>query len=180
MNIVIIILIVIAAIIGVLLIVAIFTKADYSVEREIVINKPANQVFDYIKCLCNMDYYNKWVMQDPMARKDYKGEDGTEGFIYAWDSDNKGGKGEQQIMKIEDAKKIDIRITFEKPFAAVSDSYLETTPADQRTTLLKWGFDSKMPYPMNAVLIFIDMGEILGKDLDISLGNLKRILEDQA
>ena len=179
MNILFIILAIIAAIVVLLLLAAAFAKSDYAVEREITISKPVTQVFGYVRNLKNMDNYNKWVMVDPMMQKDYRGEDGTEGFAYAWDSDNKGGRGEQVIKKIENGKRIDIQITFIKPFAAVSDSYIITEPATDNGTTVKWGFASKMPYPMNAMLLFMDMGEMLGKDLAISLQNLKQIIEKQ-
>jgi uncharacterized protein YndB with AHSA1/START domain len=179
MNFLFIILAIIAAIVVLLLLAAAFAKSDYAVEREITINKPVAQVFGYVRNLKNMDNYNKWVMVDPMMQKDYRGEDGTEGFAYAWDSDNKGGRGEQVIKKIENGKRIDVQITFIKPFAAVSDSYMITEPTIDNGTTVKWGFASKMPYPMNAMLLFMDMGEMLGKDLAISLQNLKQIIEKQ-
>ncbi len=180
MNILFIILAIIAAIVVLLLLAAAFAKNDYAVEREITINKPVAQVFGYVRHLKNMDNYNKWVMVDPMMQKDYKGEDGTEGFAYAWDSNNKqAGAGEQVIKRIENGKQVDVQITFIRPFAAVADSYMITEPANDNGTTVKWGFSSKMPYPMNAMLLFIDMGEMLGKDLAISLQNLKQIIEKQ-
>lgn len=179
MNILFIILAIIAALVALVLLAAAFTKGDYSVERQITINKPVAQVFGYVRYLKNMDNYNKWVMMDPTARKDYKGEDGTEGFAYAWDSDNKGGQGEQVITKIDNGKQIDVQITFIRPMKAVSESYMITEPTIDNNTVVKWGFASKMPYPANAIMMFMDMGEMLGKDLNISLNNLKEIVEKQ-
>ena len=43
------ILIAIVLLIAMALITALFVKKDYAVEREIVINKPQKEVFDYIK-----------------------------------------------------------------------------------------------------------------------------------
>jgi hypothetical protein len=34
-----------------------------------------------------------------------------------------------------------------------------------------------MPYPMNIMLVFMNMDEILGKDLETGLNNLKGVLE---
>ena len=45
------------------------------------------------------------------------------------------------------------------------------------TTTVKWSFDSRMSYPMNMMLLFINMDKMLGKDMEESLGNLKRVLE---
>ncbi len=86
MNILIKILIGIGALIAVLLIVALFVKKEYTIEREITINKPKTEVFNYVKHLKNQDNYSKWVMQDPGMKKEFRGTDGTVGFVYAWDS----------------------------------------------------------------------------------------------
>ena len=169
---------VIAIIIVILLILALFTKKEYTIERDVIINKPTLQVFNYIKFLKNQDYYNKWVMMDPKAKKEYKGTDGTVGFVSAWDSDNKNvGKGEQEIKKINEGEKMDLEIRFSKPFEGKADAYLLTESISQNQTKIKWGFTSGMKYPMNIMLLFIDIPKMLGNDLQTSLTNLKNVLE---
>lgn len=50
------------------LVVALFVKKEYAVEKEIVIDKPKAEVFEYIKLLKNQDNYNKWATTDPDIR----------------------------------------------------------------------------------------------------------------
>ncbi|MCW2262733.1 MULTISPECIES: hypothetical protein [Sphingobacterium] len=73
--------IVLLLIVAVLLITALFLKKDYAVKREITINKPKQEVFDYIKYLRNQNNFSKWAMMDPLMTKTYQGTDGTVGFI---------------------------------------------------------------------------------------------------
>ena len=95
MSIVITILLAIIGLVVLLLLIGLFTKKDYLIEREVIVNKPKNTVFDYVKHIKNQDFYSKWVMSDPGMKKTYSGTDGTPGFVYAWDSDQKEtGKGE--------------------------------------------------------------------------------------
>jgi hypothetical protein len=55
---------------------------------------------------------------------------------------------------------------------------MKTDPGShQDETIVKWGFSSKMNYPANIMLLFINMDKLLGKDIETSLGNLKTILE---
>jgi uncharacterized membrane protein len=61
MNILITILLTVAGLVGLLLILALFAKKEYAIGREITINKPAREVFNYVKYLRNQDHYNKWV-----------------------------------------------------------------------------------------------------------------------
>ena len=171
---------ILAGIIIVLLVLALIAPKAYTVQRSIIINKPRQQVFDYVKYLRNQDYYSKWVMTDPNKRMTYSGTDGTVGYASAWVSDVKqAGKGEQTIENIIEGERIDIRVVFIKPFAGVANTYIATQTVTDDTTSVKWSFDSKMPFPMNAMLLFINMEKMLGADMEESLGNLKRVVEKQ-
>src|SRR6478752_388083 len=101
------------------LVIALFVKNEYDVERAVTINKPKEEVFNYVKYLKNQDNYSKWVMIDPNMKKDFKGTDGTAGFIYAWDGNSKAGKGEQEIKNIKEGERVDVEVRFIKPFAGV-------------------------------------------------------------
>lgn len=174
------ILIALVIIIAIPLIVALFTNKDYSVEKEVVINKPRQEVFDYIKLLKNQDNYSVWATMDPDMEKSYKGIDGTVGFISAWESKNKEvGKGEQEIMKITDAERVDFQLRFEIPFEATDSAYMTTDSISESQTKVKWGFTGKMDYPMNFMLLFMDMEDMIGKDLENGLSNLKKVLESK-
>lgn len=48
---------------------------------------------------------------------------------------------------------------------------------DSNITIVKWSFEGSMSYPMNLMLLFVDMDAELGKDLKGGLDNLKAILE---
>ncbi|MDB5012077.1 MAG: hypothetical protein JWQ25_279 [Daejeonella sp.] len=178
MNIIVKILLVIVSIIILLLVIALFTKKEYALEREITINKPKREVFEYIKLLKNQANYSKWVMMDPQMKKEYNGTDGTVGFRYAWDSNNKDvGKGEQTIKNITDGEKVDYSIHFIRPFEGQAAAYMTTTALSPNETKVKWGFSSKMAWPMNIMLLFMNFENMLGKDLETGLKNLKNVLE---
>jgi uncharacterized protein YndB with AHSA1/START domain len=162
------------------LVVAIFTKKDYTIEREVVINKPKQQVFDYVKMLKNQNYYSKWNMKDPNAKMEYKGTDGTVGFVSSWDSkDKEVGTGEQEIAKITDGQRIDMNLHFIKPFEGRSTAYMTTEAVGDNQTKVKWGFNGHMPYPMNLMLLCMNMEKMIGDDLSTNLTNLKGVLEKQ-
>ena len=91
MNIVITILLVLAVIIALLLIIALFMKREHYVNREIIINAPRQKVFDYVKLLKNQDEFNKHAMAGPDRKREFKGTDGTVGYIYAWSGDKNAG-----------------------------------------------------------------------------------------
>jgi len=168
----------IVGVIVLLLIVAIFVPKKYSLERQIVINKPAVEVFNYIKYLKNQDEYSKWASMDPNMKKTYTGTDATPGFVSAWESNNKDvGKGEQKILSITDGKQVDYELHFIEPFEGLAKSYIKTEDNGNKTTTVKWGLSSEMPYPMNLVRLCMSIEDMLGKDLETGLTNLKSQLE---
>jgi len=117
---------------------------------------------------------------DPNMKKEYRGTDGIVGFVSAWDSEKPDvGKGEQEIKKITEGERIDFELRFIKPFEATYYAYMTTDSTGTGQTKVKWGFDGKMNYPMNLMLLFMNMDKMLGDDLETGLSNLKTVLEKQ-
>lgn len=168
------------ALIALVLIIALFVKKEFGAEVEVVINKPKQEVFDYVKYLKNQNEYSVWAKMDPGMKKEFRGTDGTEGFVSAWDSDNKDvGKGEQEIKKITGQDRIDYEIRFIKPFESTSNSYMSVEAAGENQTKVKWAFSGSMAYPFNVMRLFMDMEKAISGDLQTGLNNLKGILEQQ-
>jgi hypothetical protein len=168
----------IAAIIAIALITALFVKKEIKAEREVVINKSKQEVFDYIKYVKNQDNFSKWNKMDPGMKKSYTGTDGTVGFSYAWDSKKDDvGKGAQTITGIKEGERLDCDLHFIKPYESSAKSYFTTTAINDSTTKVAWGFDSKMPYPFNLMRLFMDMEKAVGDDFSTGLSNLKTVLE---
>lgn len=170
------ILFVIAGLIVLALVVALFVSKEYSVRREITINKPSQEVFDYVKFIKNQEHYNKWVMMDPAMKKDYKGTDGTVGFVYAWDSKKDDvGKGEEEIKLLEEGKKVNLEVRFIRPFEGLAVTEMTTEAVSSTQTKVSWGMSGQSAYPMNLMNTVMD--GMLGADLEESLQTLKGILE---
>ena len=180
MKIVKIILIVIVVIVAIPLVGALFIKGDYAVERETTVKKSKAVVFDYVKHIKNQNNYSVWNMKDPHSKMEYKGEDGTVGFVSSWDSDSADvGKGEQEITKIADGSRVDMELRFKKPFEQTDYAYMTTDMVDSTQTKVVWGFNGTMKYPFNFMCLFMDMDKMLGPDLQKGLDNMKAIVEKQ-
>ena len=181
MNTLFIILSCLGGLIALVLIVALFTRKDYTIRKSILIRCPQADVFAYIRLMRHQDAYSAWNMRDPHAKKAYRGTDGTKGFVYTWDSANKQvGKGEQEITHITEGRQIDMELRFIKPFPGIARGYLRAEDAGQGQTRVSWGFSSSMNYPMNIMLVLLNLEKGLGNDMQTGLGNLKRILEKNA
>jgi uncharacterized protein YndB with AHSA1/START domain len=175
MNIVIIILLVLAGIIAIPLIIALFLKKEHYVKREIIINAPAQKVFDYLRFLKNQETFNKWAKTDPDRKTQTRGTDGTVGHVYSWSGSKSSGKGEKEIMNIIEGKKIETEIRFEKPMKVTASIIMETESLSDHKTKVNLINSGTLKYPLN---IMIPMAEKnFAKDMDLSLSTLKSILE---
>lgn len=163
-----------------LLVVALFVNKEITVERSIAINKPKEEVFHYVKYLKNQDNFSKWASMDPNMKKQYTGTDGKAGFVSAWSSEQSDvGKGEQKITGITEGERIDYALHFIEPFESKAVAYMTTSAPNPNQTNVTWGINTEMNYPMNLMLLFMDMDQMLGSDLETGLTNLKTVLEKQ-
>jgi hypothetical protein len=178
MNTIITILLVLAGIIAFVLIIALFMKREHYVKREIIINAPLQKVFDFLKLLRNQDKFNKWAKADPDRKWEYKGTDGTVGFVISWNGNKKAGEGEKEIMNIVEGKSIEAQIRFVRPMKTIADVIMETESLSDNQTKVNLINSGTLKYPMN---IFIPLAEKnFPKDMDSSLVTLKKILESES
>lgn len=170
-------LIFIVTVIAIALIAALFIKKDYSIAREITINKPKQEVYDYIKYLKNQDNYSYWASLDSNMQKTYTGTDATVGFISAWKGNKDVGSGEQEIIKIEEGKRVDYALRFKEPMESNVNAYMSTDEAGATATKVKWALYGTSKFPMNLMNPFMD--GMMGKDLEAGLNNLKKLMESK-
>jgi len=167
-------------VIAIPLIVGLFVPSNFKVQQTTIVNKPVDEVFEFISHLKNHKKFTYWSSLDSLMEKEYIGEDGTVGFTYKWDSkEEKIGKGEQKIVALEKNKRVDFALHFYVPFEAENTSFMTTEPTENGNTILGWGFDGSVPYPMNVLLLFSDMDKELGKQLQEGLLNVKTVLESE-
>ena len=166
-------------IIALLLIVALFMPKEYAVEREVTINKPVDSVFKYVKYLKNQNEFSVWANIDPNMKSTFTGTDGAVGAISAWESNVKEvGIGEQEITKINEGKRLDFELRFKEPMNDTAMGFMSTEMVSENQTKVKWGINGIIPYPINLMLPFMKMDQMIGNDLQKGLENLKAKMEN--
>jgi uncharacterized protein YndB with AHSA1/START domain len=150
-------------------------KREHYVKREIIINASRQKVFDFLKLLKNQDKFNKWAMADPDRNWEFKGIDGTVGFIISWNGDKNAGQGEKEITKIIEGKRIETQIRFVRPMATIANVIMETDSLSDDQTKVYFSNAGKLKYPINIMIPIVE--KMFPKDMDISLSTLKNILE---
>ncbi len=165
----------IVGLIALLLIVALFIPKTYTVSTSITIDKPQQEVFDYVKIIKNQENYSEWVMADPNIAMTYTGTDGTVGFIAAWNSkDDNVGEGSQQITAVTNDR-VDVDLKFVRPFEGEHKAATIAKAVSENQTVVTSEFYGSDSYPMNIM-------SIIGKSMiretqEKNMKNLKAILE---
>lgn len=163
--------------VAVILFLALIAPKSYDVNRSIVISRPRSEVFEYLRYLKKMDEWSPWAKKDPEMEKKFTGTDGEVGAISYWKGNKDVGEGEQEITGIEHGKRIDGELRFFKPWKSRSDCYLVTEDATGSDTKVTWGFKGKNAFPMNIMMLFMNMDKAVGKDFEEGLSTLKTKLE---
>jgi hypothetical protein len=171
-------LILILALVSIVLIVALFVKKDFHVSRSIEIERNTLDVFDYVRYLENQENYATWSMEDPNIIQSYSGPEGNIGSIYKWDSKIEDvGAGEQEIIQLTENEKIEYELRFKKPWESKGKAHFTFESISNSSTKVTWEFEGGSSWPWNIMLLFMNMEEELGPDLEQGLNNLKNTLE---
>lgn len=170
--------ILILALISIVLVVALFVSNDFRVTRSVEIEREQSDVFDYVRYLENHENFSVWSQIDPDITQTYTGPEGNVGSVYSWDSKNKDvGSGEQEIIELIESKNIEYELRFKKPWESIAKASFSLNKTTGSSTKVVWSFNGHMSWPWNITLLFMDMDNELGPDLEKGLENLKNILE---
>jgi hypothetical protein len=174
------------SIVAILLIVigilGVISPSEFKIEREILVQKTEQEIFQSIKFLKEHEKWNAWSRKEPNLQKNFTGEDGKVGFKSSWDSPNPElGTAVQEIIAIEENKRLDTIIKFEKPFEGKFLSYIRLEPFDTTSSKVVMGMSDSMKFPQTVISFIVNdcfgNRKKIESDIDSSLQNLKLELE---
>jgi hypothetical protein len=168
--------IIILLIIVFILVAGIFVPKTYHLEKDITINAPREKVWSYTSTLQNLHKWNPWKDADPNMQISYEGQDGTVGAVYKWKGNKDVGSGSQTITKLETLNRTETHVHFIEPFEGEADAFIGLSNAGSDTKVT-WGFNSEYAYPMNVMLLFVNMDKMMGESYNKGLGKLKTLCE---
>lgn len=146
---------IIVAIVAVLLIAMFAVGKDYHFEKSIVINAPADKVYQNISSMKAFNQWNPWMKLDPNMKIDYSGNSGQVGDQYCWDGNDDAGAGCHIITALVPNKKQSAKMLFTRPFESGATSDIVLTPQGN-STKVTWDMDCEFDYPMNLMTVFMD------------------------
>lgn len=156
------------AIITIVIIALFVVDEKYHYEKSIIINAPAEKIYQNISSTKTFNQWNPWLKIDPNMKLEYSGTQGQIGDKYCWDSKNDdAGVGCQEITELIPNKKQKTRMDFKKPFEGTSYSEIILT-SENNGTKVTWTLDSELEKPMNIMKPMMDywMGKSYGEGLE--------------
>lgn len=157
-------------IIAIPFVIALIAPKGFYSERHIHIDRPQDEVFEYVHYVRNQDHFGVWQLSEPDMDYTEEGTDGTVGYTYTW-SGEQTGKGSQTITNISAPDEVHTELDF--GFGDPVQSIFQTEAVGPQQTKVTWSMRGRTPYPWNVMNILYDVGN----DFEEGLQNLKEILE---
>ena len=170
------ILIIVVIIIAAVLIYAATRPNDFVVSRSASIKAPAEAIFPLINDFRRWPEWSPFEKLDPAMRRTLSGADSGIGAAYAWEGNSKAGKGRMEITASVPSSQVSLKLDFEKPFRANNIVDFSLSPSGDATTVT-WAMRGARPFIAKLMGLFMDFDNLIGKDFEAGLDNLRRLAE---
>jgi hypothetical protein len=160
---------------GLVLILAANEPDTFRLARSIDVNAPPEKITPFVKDFRQWPLWSPYEKMGPMERS-FSGAETGKGAQYAWTGEAKAGSGSMEIVA-EDATRIVIDLRFTKPFEANNQAEFILEPKGASTTLT-WAMSGPLTYFFKVVHTIFSMDNMVGKDFEEGLANLKALAEE--
>jgi uncharacterized protein YndB with AHSA1/START domain len=172
------ILLVLAAGLGLVLLLAAFRPDSFRIERSLVIKAPPEKIYPHLTDFKAWMAWSPWEKKDPALKRTYSGAERGVGSAYAW-AGEKAGEGRMEIAEATPASNVRIKIEFLKPLEASNVVDFTLRPEGDRT-VVRWSMHGPQPYLNKLAGLFMDIDRLVGRDFEAGLAALKAVAETPA
>ena len=153
------------------------TKPDtFRVQRSTSIKAPPEKIFPLINDFHSFGAWSPYEKKDPSMKRTLNGAASGKGAVYEWEGDHNVGKGRMEITDTSPPSKVTINLDFVKPFETHNIVEFTLEPKGDSTDVT-WAMHGPSPYIAKVMHIFFNMDNMVGKDFETGLANLKTIAE---
>jgi len=153
------------------------TKPDtLRVQRSVGIKASPEDIFPLI---CDFHQWRNWSpyeQKDPAMKRTYSGAERGQGAVYAWDGDKNVGSGRMEILDASVPQRIAIKLDFFKPFEGHNTAEFTMLPQGDGTHVT-WLMHGPARFLTRLIQVFMNLDNMIGKDFEVGLANLKTITE---
>jgi hypothetical protein len=168
--------VIIAVAIAAVLILAATKPDTFSVRRAIAVQAPPEKIFPLINDFRQWGSWSPYENKDPAMKRSYSGAGSGRGAVYTWDGNKNVGSGRMEILDTSVPTKIVIKLDFFTPFEGHNTAEFTMLPQGDATSVT-WLMHGPAPLMSRVMQVFMNMDNMIGKDFEIGLANLKRLTE---
>ena len=166
---------IILGIIVLILVIAAVMPGKYVIEKQIIINKPQQEVYAKVADFNFYREWNPWQKSEPAAKYKIIGTPATVGHKYEWEG-RKIGSGSLTVASVTPYNKIDLDLEFIKPWKTKAFDNWTFEDLKNGTSKVIWHNSGPLPYPTARL-----MGPVISKNLSTQfvqgLNSLKEMCE---
>jgi hypothetical protein len=164
------------AAVGALLAYAATRPDTFRVQRSLVVNAPAAKLFPMVNDLRQFSAWNPYEKKDPAIRISYRGAASGPGAGYDFEGNKEVGKGSIDIVDAAAPAKVTMQLTMVEPFEGRNTVEFSLVPQGQATNVT-WAMHGPSPFMAKLVGVFMNMDQMIGRDFEAGLANLKTLAE---
>lgn len=148
----------------------------FRIARSTVVNAPAEEIFPLINDLHLWQKWSPYEKRDPNMKRTYDGPQLGVGSSYAWAGNRQIGEGRLTIVESKPSERIAIKLEFFKPWKGTNRAEFTMKPSSNGTSV-SWEMTGQQHFMCKLFSLFMNMDEMIGKDFESGLAELKRKAE---
>lgn len=161
----------------VLLLIYASTRPDsFAVERSTTIAAPADKLFPLINDMRTFNTWNPYARKDPAMKADYSGAAAGPGAVFDFHGNKEVGRGRISITGASAPSSVTMQLDMWEPFEGHNEVKF-TLVRDGTGTRVTWAMHGPSAFITKLMGIFFNMDQMIGKDFDAGLANLKQLAE---
>jgi hypothetical protein len=166
----------IALVLGVVLAVAATRPDSFRVQRTASIKAAPDKIFPHINDLHAFNAWNPFNKKDPNIKGSYSGAAHGAGAAYAFDGNSDVGRGRIEITDSRPNSEVRMNLHMLAPMEGRNVVEFTLNPKGDSTNV-SWAIQGPMPYVSKVLALFCDMDAMIGKEFEQGLADLKTIVE---
>jgi len=168
--------IVLAVAIAIVLVLAATKPNTFSVRRIATIKAPPERIFSLINDFHQWGAWSPYEHKDPAMNRSYSGAESGKGAVYAWEGNKNVGSGRMEILDTSAPTKIIIKLDFFAPFEGHNTAEFTMLPQRDATDVT-WLMHGPARFMSKVMQVFMNLDNMIGRDFEAGLANLKRLTE---
>lgn len=168
--------IVFAILIAALLAYAATQPDTFRVQRTARVKAAPDKILPLISDFHSWNSWSPWENIDPNMKRTYSGPASGKGAVYEWEGNNKVGAGRMEVTDVASPSKVTIKLDFLKPFEGHNTAEFTLEPQGDSTSVT-WAMYGPNRFIGKVMHVFINMDNMIGKQFETGLANLKTVAE---